>query len=165
MFAVGGFFFFFYVWIFGLLSPSSSRDGREWESGKWAMFCWRLWTAGLKEQLCRESQHPVLYCTSPVIIEVIIEVVFWPLKPAVLSGSLGALCVPRLSLARHKEFMPSSVSVYSPLIEPAATYSSACNSTILSKDATLKPGHSNGDGAPVIPMTAAQLHMKSKWHN
>lgn len=116
------------------------------------MFCWSLWTGGLKEQLCRESQHPALYCTSPVIIEVIIEVVFWPLKPAVLSGSLGALCVPRLSLARHKEFMPSSVSVYSPLIEPVTTYSSACNSTILPQGRYIKtrtqpwrrsPGHSS----------------------
>lgn len=62
----------------------SDRDGREWELEKCAMFCWRLWTEGLKEELSRESQHPVLYCTSPVIIEVIIEVVFWPLKPAVL---------------------------------------------------------------------------------
>lgn len=147
------FFVFFYVWIFGLLvSPSSSRDGREWELGKWAMFCWSLWTGGLKEQLCRESQHPALYCTSPVIIEVIIEVVFWPLKPAVLSGSLGALCVPRLSLARHNEFMPSSVSVYSRLIEPATTYSLACNSTILPQGRYIRtrtqpwrqsPSHSN----------------------
>ncbi len=91
MFAVGG---FCDVWIFGLLvPPGSGRDGREWELGKCAMFCWRLWTEGLKEQLCRESQHPVLYCTSPVIIEVIIEVVFWPLKPAVLSESHSAQCV------------------------------------------------------------------------
>lgn len=82
-----------------LVPPGSGSDGREWELGKCAMFCWRLWTEGLKEQLCRESQHPALYCTSPVIIEVIIEVVFWPLKPAELSGSHSAQCAVLLSFA------------------------------------------------------------------
>lgn len=78
----------FLWWSFGLLVPTGSgRDGREWELGKSAMFCWRLWTEGLKDQLCGESQHPALYCSSPVIIKVIIEVVIWPLNPAVLSGS------------------------------------------------------------------------------
>lgn len=81
--------------------PGSGGDGREWELGKCAMFCWRLWTEGLKEQLCGESQHSVLYCTSPVIIEVIIELVFWPLKPSVLS-SHRAQCVVLLSFAGHK---------------------------------------------------------------
>lgn len=69
------------------------------------MFCWRLWTEGLKEQLCGESQHPALYCTSPVIIEVIIEVVSWPLEPAVLSGSHSAQCVVLLSFTGRKRIL------------------------------------------------------------
>lgn len=110
---------------FGLLGPpGSGRDGREWESGKCAMFCWRLWAEGLKEQLCRESQHPALNCSSPVNIEVIIEDVFWPLKPAVLSESHSAQCLLLLSFAGHKKKIMSYfvIFVYSTIIVPWTTY-------------------------------------------
>lgn len=81
------------VWIFGpSVPPGSSGDGKEWELEKCAMFCWRLWTEGLEEQLCAESQHSALNCSSPVNIEVIIEDVFWPLKTAVLSQEKKKNC-------------------------------------------------------------------------
>lgn len=41
--------------------PSSGRDGREWELGKCAMFCWRLkWAEGLEERLCRASTSSIV---------------------------------------------------------------------------------------------------------
>lgn len=85
--------------MFGFCPPPSRResDGREWDFGKWATFCWRLWTEGSREQLCTESQHSAFSRTRRVIIEVIIEVVFWPLKPAAPRGSHSApQCVVEL---------------------------------------------------------------------
>lgn len=123
-----------FVWCldFGV-PPPAGRDGREWEFGRCAMFCWRLWTEGLREQLCRESKHPALYSTSPVIIEVIIEVVFWPLNPAALSGSHSAQCAVLMSFARHKgKLFIFCVGVY-PLIAPATPFISLLFSLFFQK--------------------------------
>lgn len=98
------------LWCLDFLARWSPQQWQRWQWMRIRNVCHVLFktvNGGIKGAALHRESTPAFYCTPPVNIGVMIEDVFWPLKPTVLSESHSALGA--LPFAWHKKITTSFV--------------------------------------------------------